>query len=497
MATESVRRSRELAAVPRPGRATGSSRHSPEIGKWLGVAAATLVLGLATARVASSPRNGALLLLAALIPFVLMVVRDVRRALLVVVVFDTAFQWDKNFHYQDATAKLGALGGLSVSLTTIALFGLYLMWFAEMAARRTAVPRGVARAALPLVVYTGITALSTVVAGDKTLSEFEVTLLVQTLLLFVYVAGSIRTREDIRFVVVAIIACLFCESLITLMLPYIGSHRIIGISTYADTSGNGTGGGTDTRFGGTIGSPNTAASFFSLLIAPCVALIAAPFSRGVKQLAALAVGLATLALILTLSRGGWIALAVSLTFLTVVGLKRGWISPRIPIFVAIGLTVIVLPFSGRLTARITGSDQGSASSRIPLIHLAENVIEDHPYLGVGANNLGLVFPTYAGPAYDRAWIYTVHNKYLLVWSEAGIGALLAFLWFLGSTLRRGWSLWRRDDPLLSPLALGLTAGIIGQTVHMSVDIFQSRPQIQLLWLVAGLLVAMQNVARET
>src|SRR5439155_18314025 len=93
--------------------------------------------------------------------------------------------------------------------------------------------------------------------------------------------------------------------------------------------------------------------------------------------------------------------------------------------------------------------------------------------------------------------YTVHNKYLLVWSEAGIGALLAFLWFLGSTLRRGWSLWRRDDPLLSPLALGLTAGIIGQTVHMSVDIFQSRPQIQLLWLVAGLLVAMQNVARET
>src|SRR6059058_1989499 len=170
MATESVRRSRELAAVPRPGRATGSSRHSPEIGKWLGVAAATLVLGLATARVASSPRNGALLLLAALIPFVLMVVRDVRRALLVVVVFDTAFQWDKNFHYQDAAAKLGALGGLSVSLTTIALFGLYLMWFAEMAARRTAVPRGVARAALPLVVYTGITALSIIVAGDKTLA---------------------------------------------------------------------------------------------------------------------------------------------------------------------------------------------------------------------------------------------------------------------------------------------------------------------------------------
>src|SRR6202008_4552439 len=105
-----------------------------------------------------------------------------------------------------------------------------------------------------------------------------------------------------------------------------------------------------------------------------------------------------------LSRGGWIAVVVSLTFLTVVGLRRRWISPRIPILVAIGLTVIILPFSGRLTARITGGDQGSASGRIPLIHLAESVIQNHPYLGVGANNLGLVFPTYAGPQYDRAWI---------------------------------------------------------------------------------------------
>jgi hypothetical protein len=39
----------------------------------------------------------------------------------------------------------------------------------------------------------------------------------------------------------------------------------------------------------------------------------------------------------------------------------------------------------------------------------------------------------------------------------------------------------------------LTAGIIGQMVHMNVDIFQSRPQVQLLWLLAALLVAMEHV----
>jgi hypothetical protein len=49
--------------------------------------------------------------------------------------------------------------------------------------------------------------------------------------------------------------------------------------------------------------------------------------------------------------------------------------------------------------------------------------------------------------------------------------------------------------LLAPLALGFTAGLIGQTVHMNADIFQSRPQVQLLWLVAALLVAMESVAQ--
>ncbi len=457
--------------------------------------AAALVLGLVTARVASSrSSSGTLVLLAALAPFLLMLVRDVRRTLIVVAVFDTALQWDKNFGWDESAAHLGALGGLNISATTIALAGLYLMWFAELAARRTSVVPGTLRAALPLIVYVGFTALSIVAAGNKVLSAYEVALLFQTLLLFVYVAGSIHTRDEVCFVLTALASCLLIESALTLVLPYIGSHKIIGVSTYAQSDT--IAGGSYSRFGGTIGPTNTAASFFSLLIAPAVAMVAAPLSRKVKGIAAAAVPLATLALILTLSRGGWVALVVSFTFLTLAGVKRGWISPRVPIAFAVVLTVLVLPFSGTLAARITGSDQGSASSRIPLIQLAWNVIRDHPVLGVGANNLATVIPNYAGPQFDRDWIYTVHDKYLLVWAEAGIGALLAFLWFLFSTLRRGWRLWHSEDPLLSPLALGLTAGVIGQMVHMTVDLFKGRPQVQLLWLVAGLLVAMESIERS-
>jgi O-antigen ligase len=471
------------------------SRHRA-LPQWLGVTTAAVIVGLIAARVASSrSTSGILILLAAVAPFVLMVVRDVRRTLIVVVIFDTAFQWDANFGYDKGAASLGALGGLNISATTIALFGLYLIWFAELAMRQTTMTLRVGRAAFPLVVYVGFTALSITVAGDKALAAYEVALLIQSLMLFVYIAGSLRTREEIHFVVASLISCLLVESALTLALPYIGSHKIIGISTYAqaDTIGGSSG----SRFGGTIGGPNTAASFFSLLIAPALAILATSASARMKKVAFLSVSFATVALVLTLSRGGWIAAVISFTFLTLVGVKRGWLSPRLPIASAIALTALVLPFSGTLTSRITGGDQGSASSRIPLMHLASSVIHDHPLLGVGANNLGIVFPHYVGPQYDQDWIYTVHNKYLLVWAEAGIGALIGFLWFLFSTLRRGWRLWRGNDLFLSPLALGFTAGIVGQMVHMNVDIFQSRPQVQLLWLVAALLVAMQNVVAES
>jgi hypothetical protein len=102
----------------------------------------------------------------------------------------------------------------------------------------------------------------------------------------------------------------------------------------------------------------------------------------------------------------------------------------------------------------------------------------------------------AGPEFSRSWIYTVHDKYLLVWAGSGIGALLAFVWFLVATVRRGLLASRSADPVLAAIAIALTGAVIGQMVHMTVELFQSRPQVQLLWVIAGLLVAMTHLDPE-
>jgi putative inorganic carbon (HCO3(-)) transporter len=119
------------------------------------------------------------------------------------------------------------------------------------------------------------------------------------------------------------------------------------------------------------------------------------------------------------------------------------------------------------------------------------MIGDHPIVGVGSNHATVAGMQYVAlPEFRSDWFYTIHNKYLLEWVELGLLGLAAFLWFLLTTIRSGWSAWRRQDHLLAPLALGLVLAIVGQMVHMSVDIFNSRPQVQSLWLCAGLVIAL-------
>ena len=212
-----------------------------------------------------------------------------------------------------------------------------------------------------------------------------------------------------------------------------------------------------------------------------------------------ATGAGVVALVLTYSRGGWLAAVVAALFVTIVAVHRGDVpGGRVAAAGAVVLLLLV-PFHGGIEARIAGQTRGvtySQNARLPLIKLAWKIIQDRPILGVGANNFAPAVSRYAGPEFTRAWLRSVHSLYFLVWAEAGFGALLALLWFLGSSLRRGWQAFARAGPL-SPLALGLTASILSAMVTMGVERFIARPLVELLWLVAALLVAVDALGRST
>ncbi|HKV64647.1 MAG TPA: O-antigen ligase family protein [Candidatus Acidoferrum sp.] len=419
----------------------------------------------------------------------------VPRILLAVVIFDIPFEFGTHLFYREREAAVGALGGLSISATTLALAGLYLTWFIRTHVKKTSEARPSLHINLPLLLYFLVAAISVAAAQDVRLSLFEVALLLEACLIYFYVANNVRTRQDVVYAVkLLMIACLLV-SLANIVLEFTGMPSTIWgaptqIQIEADPRQS------FMRVGGTIGSPNFAAAYFSISLAAAAGILFTNLGRALKWLAIAVLGLAGVALIFTFSRGGWVAAALAVSLICWVGYRRRGFSLKAPIAILLVLGLLCLPFQNVISARLLGDDKGSAESRVPLMKLALRIFEDNPLLGVGANNFTVVMDRYLTSDFREGWLFTVHNKYLLVLAETGIVGLLAFLAFLLDALRKGWQCWLCRDPLLSPIALGLTVGIAAHMLHMTVDVFRGRPTQQLLWLMAGLLVAMLRICRS-
>jgi O-antigen ligase len=412
----------------------------------------------------------------------------VSRSLLAIVVLDIPLQVNKNLAYVESVEEFGGLGGFEISLTTIALALLYvrsvILLVASPARERI---RPAARISRPLALYLGFAALSATTAADASLSLRELFLLTELFLLYLYLVTWVRTADDLRFVTAMLMTGLVLESLIMIYGAYVGeTFWVGGVRIRVDTAGG------LVRAGGTVGPPNSAAAYLSLLIAPTVSVLMTNTRRSVKAAAICCAAVAAAALVVTQSRGGWFAVLISLAVVWFGAARHSLRALVVPIVSAVLIALVVI-FSGDIiTSRLTEDDQGSAESRFPLMQTAMQIIRDQPLLGVGPNNYSTAMKQYGAVyGYWGDWVYTVHNKFLLVWAETGVGGLVSFVWFLIETIRLGWNGWRAKDPLWSPLALGFAAAVIGHAEHLNLDMFNARSQIELLWVIAAIVALIQ------
>jgi O-antigen ligase len=412
------------------------------------------------------------------------------KLLLAIVLLDIPLEIDKNFGYLEAQGNLGALGGFDVSLTTIALIGLYAGWLLQFLLERRRAMNGpsVLRLALPLSVYVLCILASIVAAEDLGLYARDIFLTLQMFLLFLYLVTWTRTPQEVIFIVSMLLAGLILESLIILGM---GPLEMAGVHVRVLAADDSIG----ARFSGTLGSPVDAGAYLSLLLAPAVGVLASRVKRSAKLLAVVGLCLGSVALVGTLSRAAWGVAILSIAATWWMLSRRGRLPVIVPCLIVASVLVVGLVFQGTIITRLTGDDDGSARGRVPLMMTALDIIHDHPILGVGANNYVAALNRYES-SFTGDWLYTVHNKYLLVWAETGIAGLAAFLWFFLSTIRRGWEAWRRCDSLLSPIALGFTAALAARMLHMFVDIFNDRPETQLVWVIAALIMAMTRIERR-
>jgi putative inorganic carbon (HCO3(-)) transporter len=430
------------------------------------------------------------LVVALFAPLALLSRPSTRRILLAILLIDIPMQVGVHLWNRDDVVEFGSLGGLNISVTTFALALLYLSVAIEYLAsphrRRLTV-----RWNRPLGLYVCITAISAAVAQDVTLTLFEVGLFLQMLLVFIYVASWITSEDNARFVMKFLLIGLAMESVLMIWLAHHGSGLdLMGMRARLDVD---SGAAHLNRVGGSIGSANGAGAYLSVLLGVAASVLVSGARTGGKLLAAGAFALGTFALMLTYSRGGFTAFLVSIGLVFLLSAARSSAARKWVVVALVVLAVVLLLLQSSLATRLLGDDADAAYSRIPLMRLAFRIIADHPLLGVGANNFGTVMDDYVTGNFRHDFLYTVHNRYLLIWAETGLLGLLAYLWFLFSILRRGWQCWKMGDKVWSPIALGLTAGIAGHMVQMFVDAFRGRPLDQLIWVIAAMITGMHAI----
>lgn len=438
------------------------------------------------------------LVVAALSPFIALTTGWMPRLLLAIVILDIPLQFQDHLFFREDDAARGALAGLNISVTTIALAGLYASWFLRALASRGHEARPPLHISLPLTLYLAISGLSLFVARDVTLAFFEFFLLLQLYLVYVYVANFVRTPQDVLFVVcLLLVGCVLASLGIINIKLADGLPPVImglpwGLPTRVQFLDSGAGG--VMRIGGTIGSPNNAGGYLAFVLVLAASVLFTGLNRPHKWVATAVLGLGGLALIFTFSRGGWAAFTLSIAVMLFFFARRTRLfSWKAPVAGALVLVLLYIPFHGLVSERLFGDDKGAAVSRIPLMRLAYRVIEDNPVLGVGSNNFPVVMNHYITSEFRSGFLYAVHNKYLLVWAETGILGLLAYLAFLLGTLRKGWQCWQFNQGPLSILGLALIAALAGHMLHMGVEVFNGRPLAQLVWTTSGLLTAMHRM----
>lgn len=204
-------------------------------------------------------------------------------------------------------------------------------------------------------------------------------------------------------------------------------------------------------------------------------------------------------LILTVSRGAWLAFVASILFMSIWLHVLGIIFLALGIFVVASLTFFHPFIKARLVNFFNFLDTSSIDRRI-IWHAGWKMFVSRPLLGVGLGTFMFNFAKFVEPGYPYGAPYA-HNCYLQKSAETGVIGLLSFLLILVLFFYKGIMVINqtgREKGFFWYILLACLAAILGYCVQMGVDtILYSLDLGMLFWLILGLGVAlMRNIEEE-
>ncbi len=244
------------------------------------------------------------------------------------------------------------------------------------------------------------------------------------------------------------------------------------------------------RLAFTLSHSTVLSAFLSLLVPPAICFALSSRVRDVRLGMVLWLVAAAAILVFTFSRGGILALAVSLPLLAVgvtrspqlrdrwSSFSRGKRRTALAAVFVVGLAAVA--GAGYFVLSRMGERVAGDSVRQDLWRSAFVMLQDHPITGVGAGAFGFAVRQVRDPLLATDQIVTAHNVYLNAGAEMGIVGLLAGGWLLLALTVIWWKRWKRCSPGSAPWwrLLGAGTALAGLAAQMMVETF-SEPAVLL------------------
>lgn len=237
-----------------------------------------------------------------------------------------------------------------------------------------------------------------------------------------------------------------------------------------------------------FGNPNTLAEYLVMFSPIAVALFWHTKSLKKKVVYGLAVCLMLACLVLTMSRGGWVGIAMAALVFCILVDKR-LLLLSIPL--AIG-ALLFLPDTiiNRLLS-IGNTADSSNSYRFQIWNVTKEVIKDYPVAGVGFGHLPYkeVFETYI----RTMPIFHAHNSFIQTIAEIGFAGFLVFITMLVFFIRYPINIlvkqvkYIKEDKYLKYIGVGVASGLIGVFTHGMFENVLYLPKIIFsFWVLVGI-----------
>lgn len=425
------------------------------------------------------------------------VTRNFRQFFVLLAVFALPIRLD--FHPIFKVTNFAQLKGLPITLFDVAFALLFVYWVLQLLVRRETF-RFFATISIPALAYILLAGISAFLSQDKVLSFSMLLLIVKSYLVFLYFANNIRTKEEILWIVGVLSFSILLQSIVSIIQYFSGSTlglEIFGEGERAFRTAK-VGFSYISRVGGTIGDPNSLAMYLNFFLPVLFCFIFINIDLRLKFLVCICMLMGGLSELMTLSRGGWIALCFGV-MVAFYGIFKEKLKSRLKSVVAVVMSVffvaiVTLGLFQDVRDRLFEDDYGAAYSRIPMMEVAFNVIKGNPFTGVGLNNYTTVMNRYDRTREEISYKFPfpVHNAFLIIAAESGLLALFCFLMVLLATFKKALEFFYGKNRFLCFLGIGWFCGILTWMAHAQFKMDFAGINI-VLWFSLGMITAMHRM----